>query len=154
MQLGNLVNQSIPASYVALDVKSTDGVAHSIQVYTDITAGELISRYVYAHDLTFNRRMGLRRSYSERHLVHQHERSQYNLPFNFCSEPKPISRDKSTSRLGQCLLRGLEFCQYDIQNGRRCCDSGSIRSKRDSRQHARYSLSCHHRVRVRLYATS
>ena len=60
--------------------------------------------------------MGLRRSYSERHLVHQHEQSQYNLPFNLCSQPKPISRDQSTSRLGQCLLRGLEFLQYDIQN--------------------------------------
>ncbi|VDB95306.1 unnamed protein product [Peniophora sp. CBMAI 1063] len=35
---GNMVNQSIPASYVALDIQTTDGSPHSIQVYTDITA--------------------------------------------------------------------------------------------------------------------
>ncbi|KZV70716.1 hypothetical protein PENSPDRAFT_607027 [Peniophora sp. CONT] len=37
-QLGNLTKQSIPASYLALDVSATDGRSHSVQVYTDITA--------------------------------------------------------------------------------------------------------------------
>ncbi|KZV70717.1 hypothetical protein PENSPDRAFT_607034 [Peniophora sp. CONT] len=36
--LGDFVKQSIPASYVALDVQATDGASHSIQVYTDISA--------------------------------------------------------------------------------------------------------------------
>ncbi|KZV70718.1 hypothetical protein PENSPDRAFT_685287 [Peniophora sp. CONT] len=35
---GDLVKQSIPASYVALEARATDGNAHDIQVYTDISA--------------------------------------------------------------------------------------------------------------------
>ncbi|KAK0463852.1 uncharacterized protein EV420DRAFT_1264522 [Desarmillaria tabescens] len=39
----NLVLQSLPFSYVYIDVESNDGQEHSIQLYTDINAGALLS---------------------------------------------------------------------------------------------------------------
>ena len=41
-QPSDLVNQSLPFSYLGVSVKSNDGNSHSVQVYTDIT-GEWIT---------------------------------------------------------------------------------------------------------------
>ncbi len=38
----NLVLQSLPFSYVYIDVESNDGQEHSVQLYSDITAGACI----------------------------------------------------------------------------------------------------------------
>ena len=42
MQPSDLVNQSLPFSYLGVSVKSNDGNSHNVQVYTDIT-GEWIT---------------------------------------------------------------------------------------------------------------
>ena len=41
-QPDDLVKQSIPFSYMTLSAASTDGIAHSVQVYSDIS-GEWVS---------------------------------------------------------------------------------------------------------------
>jgi Domain of unknown function (DUF5127) len=40
----NLVLQSLPAVYLAISTQSTDGLPHSIQVYSDISGGTLTKR--------------------------------------------------------------------------------------------------------------
>ena len=42
LQPDDLVRQSLPFSYMTVDVKSNDGKAHSVQVYSDIS-GEWVS---------------------------------------------------------------------------------------------------------------
>ena len=41
-QPADLVNQSIPFSYLAVEVASNDGNVHQVQLYTDVTGGWLI----------------------------------------------------------------------------------------------------------------
>lgn len=36
---GDLLRQSMPITYMTVDVKSTDGDEHDVQLYTDISAG-------------------------------------------------------------------------------------------------------------------
>ena len=42
IQTSDAVKQSIPFSYVSIEAKSRDGLSHSVQVYCDISAGNVV----------------------------------------------------------------------------------------------------------------
>jgi len=48
----DMMRQSLPFSYLDVVVSSSDGVAHDVQLYTDITAGKTPQYVVYAKFLS------------------------------------------------------------------------------------------------------
>jgi preprotein translocase subunit SecB len=64
----DLMRSSLPQSYMDVDVHSTDGNEHTVQLYTDISAGESASVYcIFLTDI--QQRMGLGRPGCHRRMV-------------------------------------------------------------------------------------